>query len=172
MDTQKIGQFLKELRNEQKLTQEQLAERMFVSGRTVSRWETGTNLPDIAILMDLADFYGVDIREILDGQRKEPDMEKDKEDTIIRMAEYSQEEKRKLMGGGKVLFILGVLFSAANLVIEGLELKGEGFWYHLADFIRGLNDGLVFALMIVGLLYTSNRLKKITDAKRRLIKKL
>jgi transcriptional regulator with XRE-family HTH domain len=51
MDTKKIGKFLKELRNEKNMTQEQLAERMFVSGRTVSRWETGANLPDIAILL-------------------------------------------------------------------------------------------------------------------------
>ena len=48
MDTKKIGRFLKMLRKEKGLTQEQLAEILSVSGRTVSRWETGTNMPDLS----------------------------------------------------------------------------------------------------------------------------
>ena len=54
------------LRNEKKMTQEQLAEQFYVSSRTVSRWETGSNLPDISLLVELADFYEVDVREIID----------------------------------------------------------------------------------------------------------
>ena len=64
MDQQKIGSFLKELRKEKNLTQEQLAEALNVSGRTVSRWETGSNMPDLSILVELADFYDVDIRVV------------------------------------------------------------------------------------------------------------
>ena len=51
MDQIRIGAFLKALRKEKRLTQEQLAEKLAVSGRTVSRWETGSNMPDIAIAM-------------------------------------------------------------------------------------------------------------------------
>lgn len=69
MDTKKIGEFLKELRKEKGLTQEQLAEILLVSGRTVSRWETGTNMPDLSVLIQMAEFYGVEIKEILDGER-------------------------------------------------------------------------------------------------------
>lgn len=54
MDQQKIGAFLKKLRKEKNLTQEQLAEQLNVSGRTVSRWETGSNMPDISILADVS----------------------------------------------------------------------------------------------------------------------
>ena len=68
-DQQKIGAFLKELRKEKNLTQEKLAEKLNVTSRTVSRWETGVNLPDLSLLVELADFYGVDIREIIDGER-------------------------------------------------------------------------------------------------------
>lgn len=57
MDQIKIGIFLKELRKEKKLTQEQLAEKLNVSGRTVSRWETGSNMPDIGMLVEMADFF-------------------------------------------------------------------------------------------------------------------
>ena len=70
MDQQKIGAFLKELRKEKNITQEELAEKMLVSRRTVSRWETGSNMPDLDILIDISEFYDVDLREILDGERK------------------------------------------------------------------------------------------------------
>ena len=66
MDQKKTGYFFKILRSEKQLTQEQLAERFNVSSRTVSRWETGSNMPDISVLLELADFYEVDIREIID----------------------------------------------------------------------------------------------------------
>ena len=68
MDQKKIGRFLKELRKEKDITQEQLAEKIKVSGRTVSRWETGSNMPDISLLAELADFYDVSISEIIDGE--------------------------------------------------------------------------------------------------------
>ena len=69
MDTIKIGAFLRELRKEKNLTQEQLAEVFNVSARTVSRWETGSNMPDISILVEIADYYQLDVREILNGER-------------------------------------------------------------------------------------------------------
>lgn len=74
MDQIKIGAFLRELRKEKGLTQEQLAEEFNVSRRSVSRWETGSNLPDLDLLLELADHYQVELRELLNGQRdsKEP----------------------------------------------------------------------------------------------------
>ncbi|MBE5762265.1 MAG: helix-turn-helix transcriptional regulator, partial [Clostridiales bacterium] len=64
MDTVKFGVFLKTLRKEKDLTQEQLAEMLHVTNRTVSRWETGANLPDIDILITLSDYYKIDMREL------------------------------------------------------------------------------------------------------------
>ena len=61
MNQKKTGEFLKQLRKEKNMTQEQLAEKFYVSGRTVSRWETGNNMPDLGMLVELADFYDVDI---------------------------------------------------------------------------------------------------------------
>ncbi len=61
MDTKKIGAFLKQCRKEKNLTQEQLAEKFGVSARTVSRWETGSNMPDLSILVELADYYDIDM---------------------------------------------------------------------------------------------------------------
>ena len=61
MDQMKIGTFLKALRKEKYLTQAQLAEQLNISGRTVSRWETGKNMPVISILVELAEFYHVTV---------------------------------------------------------------------------------------------------------------
>ena len=83
MDQQKIGEFLKTLRKEKDLTQEELADKMNVSRRTVSRWETGSNLPDLSILVELADLYDVDMREIFNGERKNETMDKDLKETML-----------------------------------------------------------------------------------------
>ena len=90
MDQIKIGIFLKELRKEKKLTQEQLAEKLNVSGRTVSRWETGSNMPDIGMLVEMADFFDVSIPEIVSGERKSENMNKETRDTAVAMAEYGR----------------------------------------------------------------------------------
>ena len=91
MDLQKIGTFLKDLRKEKGLTQEQLAETLNVSRRTVSRWETGSNMPDLDLLMEIADLYEVDLREMLNGERKSEDkMNKELEETVLQVAEYTK----------------------------------------------------------------------------------
>ena len=77
IDQIKIGGFLRELRKEKELTQEQLAEKFGVSSRSVSRWENGNTMPELGILVELADYYEVDIKEIIDGERKSEIMEKE-----------------------------------------------------------------------------------------------
>ena len=69
MDTVKIGRFLAELRRENKLTQEQLAEKLGTSNKTISRWENGNYMPPVEMLCELSEFYGVSINEILSGRR-------------------------------------------------------------------------------------------------------
>ena len=91
MDQAKIGRFLSELRKEKKFTQEQLAEKLGVARRTVSRWETGSNLPDIDLLMELSDLYEVDLREILDGARKNEMLDQETKETVLKVAEYQND---------------------------------------------------------------------------------
>ena len=96
MDTKKIGAFLKQCRKEKNLTQEQLAEKFGVSARTVSRWETGTNLPDLSILVELAEYYDVEMRELLDGERSQT-MNKEMKETLDKVAVYEEWAKRKAL---------------------------------------------------------------------------
>ena len=79
METQKMSAFLRELRKERGLTQEQAAEALFVSSKTLSRWETGATIPDLETLIKLAEYYKVDIKELIDGERREPGEAPDKD---------------------------------------------------------------------------------------------
>ena len=90
MEQQKVGNFLKELRKEQNLTQEQFAEQLGVSGRTVSRWETGTNMPDISLLVEIAEFYDVSISEIIDGERKSEKMNEEVKEIALKLSDYTE----------------------------------------------------------------------------------
>lgn len=73
MDTKKIGIFLKDLRNEKGMTQEQLGEKIGVSNKTISRWETGKYMPPVDCLNMLSDIYNISINEILGGERASGD---------------------------------------------------------------------------------------------------
>lgn len=69
MDLQKIGRFIAGLRKERGLTQEKLAESLGISNKTISRWENGSYLPPVEMLMELSEFFGVSINELLSGKR-------------------------------------------------------------------------------------------------------
>ncbi len=115
MDQKKIGLFLKMLRNEKGLTQEQLAEKLNVSNRSVSRWETGSTLPDISLIIELADYYEVDIKELVEGERKSEIMNKELTETFDKIAEYSIERKKsQLQIDGiftEILIVIGIIIS-------------------------------------------------------------
>lgn len=119
MDQVKIGLFLKELRKEKNLTQEALAEQLNVSNRTVSRWETGCNMPDIGILVGIAEFYDVSIPEIIAGERKRDHMNQETKETAAAMAEYSRKEvkngKRKIAGFLVAAFGIFIIISALTM---------------------------------------------------------
>ncbi|MBE5795138.1 MAG: helix-turn-helix transcriptional regulator [Clostridiales bacterium] len=116
MNQQKIGEFLKHLRNDKGLTQEQLAEHFYVSSRTVSRWETGRNMPDVEMLIELADFYDVEIHEIIDGERKSENMDNENKDTIKKVAEYSNKLLIKKIVKGAIEGIL--VFIVVYLILN------------------------------------------------------
>ena len=116
MDPIRIGAFLKELRKERNMTQEAIAGKFGVTQRSVSRWENGTTMPDISILIELADFYDVDIRDLLRGERKSEIMDTDIKETLEMVAEYTEADKAKLL---KKVYVCGqgTLIAAAALFI-------------------------------------------------------
>lgn len=166
MDQERTGKYLKELRNKKGLTQEQLAERFLVSSRTVSRWETGRNLPDLDLLIEIADFYEVDIRDIIDGGREGENMDAETKDTLKKVAEYSDAEKKILKKRmfhmtfwTLVLFGVAILLDAAN----GFGLISERTCQNMSDFAIGVASGV----LILNALYLHGRLDKIRAWKQK-----
>ena len=167
MDQIKIGKFLQTLRKEKSLTQEQLAEQMNVSRRTVSRWETGSNIPDLDILMELSDFYSVDLREILSGERKSEQMNQELKETVLQVADYSNEEKAGLLRRMHWMFIAGLAGFFVFLVTVALGLENTSPYEAIGSF--GL--GIAFGMIIIGVIFTSRYSAKIRAFKMRLLRK-
>ena len=163
MDQIKIGSFIKELRKENGLTQEQFAEQFNVSRRTVSRWETGSNLPDLDILIEMADYYNIELRELLDGERKSEKMNEELKETVLKVAEYSNEDKLKVTRRMHLLFIAGLVAAIIYMVLL--------FTDQADNYLGGLCLGITFGMMIVGVIMTSKYAAKIREYKLRLLHK-
>ncbi len=99
MDTVKIGKFLAELRRERELTQEQLAEKLGTSNKTISRWENGNYMPPVEMLCELSEFYGVSINELISGKRLEEREEKQAAEEnlkeVLSVSTFSLEERKE-----------------------------------------------------------------------------
>ena len=121
MDQIKIGAFLKTLRKEKNLTQEQAAEQLGVSNRTVSRWETGTNMPDISLLVEIAELYGVSIPELIDGERKSENMNEEVKEVVSKMSE----EKTTILKNVRTESLLGVCALAVVMLLELFGIRSS-----------------------------------------------
>ena len=118
MNQQRIGAFLKELRHERGITQEKLAEQFHTTNRSVSRWENGKSMPDVSILLELAQFYQVDIREILSGERIPQEVEGNAETVVAQMADYSMEQSSRLLIWIRRISIIGAVIMFVVLILE------------------------------------------------------
>lgn len=141
MLNQKIGTFISVLRKEQGLTQEQLAEQLGISNRSVSRWENGRTLPDLSLLQALSAVLDVSLAELLSGQRLPRD--KKAEDSVRLALELAQREKdsrrkalNRLFGTGLALMLCAVLFRNLSPApgIFCLACAGLGIACFLAGF--------------------------------------
>lgn len=99
MDQVKTGKFIAELRKEQGLTQEQLGEKLGVTNKTVSRWETGSYMPPVDVLLELSRVLSVSINELLSGERLDNERLRQKADENVleayRETSFSLKEREK-----------------------------------------------------------------------------
>lgn len=167
MDQQKIGKFLKELRNQNGLTQEEFAEIVYVSSRTISRWENGKNMPDLDVLIGIADYYDVDLLEILNGERKSEKMNEEMEETVLKSVDYTNTEAehfRKrihwLLSVGAVLWLISQIINHTTLV-EVTAVR------NLSEFIDGAATGMI----ILGIIVSSRYGNRMKEFKQRLLKR-
>lgn len=128
MDNRKTGEFIRQLRREQNLTQKELADRLHITDRAVSKWERGLCAPDIALLEPLAQALDCTVLELLEGQRAEHSPEQTA--SVQTVMEYSHQEVRKQTAAARKK-LLGYLALALLLpiLLGGLWLLQSGVFY-------------------------------------------
>ena len=161
MDQKKTGYFFKIFRSEKQITQEQLAERFNVSSRTVSRWETGSNMPDISVLLELADFYEVDIREIIDGERKSEKMNEELKETVMKVTDYADANNARILKRVRIIGITGVIAMVIAMIMETCGVAVSPIWEMVKQDLYGWTLGT----LIANVLYTTGWLKHMSEKK-------
>lgn len=171
MNQQKIGSFLKELRKKKNLTQEQLAEKFNLSNRTISRWENGINMPDLSALIELADFYCVDVREIIEGERNSENMNNnDVKETINKVTEYTEYKKQEKKKKINKYFIMGAICFLIVVFDRIFNILSFVFKENISEFVCGALCGLALVFEFTGF-YNNNHEVTLRDKKLSLFHK-
>lgn len=130
IDRRKFGAFVAQLRKERGMTQKELAEKLYISDKAVSKWETGVSVPDVALLIPLSEILGVTVTELLQSQRiprAEPMASEQVEELVKTAIAYSDDAPRQASGIGKrvAVFLLCCLAACAECaVLIGLGYRG------------------------------------------------
>lgn len=138
MNQEKIGKFIAECRKEKNLTQSQLAEKLNISNRAVSKWETGKSMPDVSIMMELCGILGITVNELLSGERIiMDDYQKTAEQNLVELQkqqEHASKIKRKL----EILWgIIAVILFPAHLAINYFYPENQGTYMGYVFWIIG-----------------------------------
>ena len=152
MDMVKMGSFLAELRKERKLTQAELGERLGVSNKTVSRWETGHYMPPVEMLEELSNFYGLSINDLLSGKRLNPEEYKEMAEanirTVLNASSFDLREKQTFfkMKWRREHISTIVVCTVAWLVLM-TALKLQGVEIYITGTVGGILAVLYYAVL-------------------------
>ena len=143
MDQVKIGKFIAERRRTVNLTQMQLAEKLGITDRAVSKWETGKCMPDYSVIKALCEELEITVAELMDGESAGDKSVREYDDEqIMDLLKRTQElEKQKNMLYGIFLIVMGVALQALSHTLGGSSVK---------DFFSGLLLGISIAEMLAG----------------------
>jgi transcriptional regulator with XRE-family HTH domain/DNA-directed RNA polymerase subunit RPC12/RpoP len=126
MDQIKIGRFIAERRRLQGLTQAQLAEKLNITDRAVSKWETGRSLPDATLMLALCEILGINVNELLSGEKVTMENNQEKnEQLLLEMAKEIERKNKTIWSTMWIIMIVSMLalfaglFAAAFFVPEG-----------------------------------------------------
>ena len=142
MDKNITGRFIAELRKQKGFTQKELAEKLMVTDKAISRWETGKGLPDTSLLKPLGDVLGVSITELLSGKRiEEVDMKEQADNIILESLNYSKRMLASVIS--VIIFIIGIAF-----IISPLFLVSQSYIWTL---------GLIIVAIAILYIYTRKK---------------
>ena len=139
-----IGNFIEKKRKEQNLPQAQLAEKLGVSNKTVSKWENGKCMPDYGVIQPLCTELGVTVSELMDGEEQAQDSIRAYDDEqildLIKRTQALESQRETLVG--IILIVMGMALGAMSFTLGGSDVK---------DFFSGLMMGLSCGSMLVGI---------------------
>ena len=146
MDQIKIGKFIAECRKKNNLTQMQLAEKLNITDRAISKWENGKAMPDSSIMLDLCNELKISVNELLSGEMIEMNNYNEKaEQNLLEMKRQKEETDKRLLA---MEFVLGLLSSVLLFVLVFVASSVE-----MADWLRILLIIIGFVPFIVGILF-------------------
>ena len=148
-----IGSYIAKKRREKNLTQEQLAEKLGVSNKTISKWENGKCMPDYSIIEQLCKELSVTLSELMDGGDATEDSVRIYDDEqILDLLRRTQElERQKNILYGIILIVLGIACNAMAGTVSGSEVQ---------EFISGLLTGLSVAEILAGIVIVGRTVLK------------
>lgn len=117
MDNKKIGKFIQSLRLELNMTQKDLAEKLFITDKAVSKWETGNSVPDISILEKLSSILNISVTELISGERIEHENLESADRVIIDNLNI---DKKRMKKKNKIIITLSIVLIVALLFILGI----------------------------------------------------
>ena len=166
MDNLKFGNFIKELRKEKNMTQKELAEKIGLTDKAISKWERGLSFPDITMLSSLAEVLDVDVSEILNGERgkekiTKEDIEKKIEEAIEKVTLRKEKRERRIKILKRIIGIISaILFVLFSLLQIGylFVLKPRSYQYVSDILFYVVNEVIVITLSLVLLMIV--KLKK------------
>lgn len=136
MDQSKTGKFIAQMRKEQKLTQRQLADKLMISDKTISKWETGKGLPEISLMIPLCEELNINVNELLSGERiKKEDYSMKAEENMMKLLEEKRESKKKIILS--VVVAIMMIIAAVPLIVISGQLKME-IWLRILLICIGL----------------------------------
>ena len=148
-----IGNFIGKKRKELNLTQAQLAEKLGVSNKTVSKWENGKCMPDYGIIQPLCAELGISVSELMDGEEQPQDSIRAYDDSqILDLIKRTQAlESQRTTLGGVILIVLGIAICALSFSFGGSHVK---------DFVSGVMLGISCVAMLAGVYIVGSSLAR------------
>ena len=174
MDNKKFGEFIAQLRKEKRLTQKELADRLFISDKAVSKWERGLSMPNVSMLIPMAEILGVTVTELLRGERLEAESALNRDEVeklVTRSMDMSlREEKARRKLRKRWTGIYGA--TLCIVVIELFVFRVFGFtWNDMADSMVPYTGMLllfggwfcIFARETLPAYYDENKINFVSD---------
>lgn len=149
MDQVEIGKFIQEMRKEQSLTQRELAERLNVSDKTVSKWETGNGLPEVGLMLPLCELLQISVNELLSGKKlDEKQYYKKAEENIMDLLKEKAESKKKIIMSVIIAIITLLAGFTLIFVAELLEMEAWLRWVLIAIALIIIFTGIGLACVM------------------------